>query len=52
MPATKFMNLDELRNRIIDAVASIIPENLQNVLHNFYECLAHCQTVMVVNSNI
>jgi len=39
-------NLDELRNRILDA-ASITPENLQNVLHNFYEFfygLAYCQT--------
>jgi len=31
----------ELRNRILDAAASIISENLQNVLHNFYERLSN-----------
>jgi hypothetical protein len=43
--ATKPTNLNELRNRILDTVASITPENLQNVRRNFYERLAHCQTV-------
>jgi len=43
--ATKPKNLGKLRNRILDAIASIISENLQNVLHNFYEHLTHCQTV-------
>lgn len=44
--ATKPENVHELRNRILDVVASINAENLQNVLHNFYERLAHCQTVI------
>jgi len=40
MLATKPMNLDELRNRILNAAASITPENLQNILHlHFYELL-------------
>jgi len=43
--AAKLMNLDELRNRILDAAASIIPENSQNVVHNCHERLAHYQTV-------
>jgi len=44
MFAIKPTNLDELRNRIL-AAASITPENLQNVVHNYHERLAHCQTV-------
>jgi len=40
MFATKPTNLNKLRNPILDAVASIM-KNLQNVLHNFYERLAH-----------
>jgi len=39
------MNLDKLRNRILDAIASITPEKFQNVLYNFYEHLTHCQTI-------
>jgi len=42
---TEPTNLDELRNRTLDAAASISQENLQNVLHNFYVRLTHCQTI-------
>jgi len=37
MLATKSTNLDELRNCILDTAAFIIPEDLQNIVHNFYE---------------
>jgi len=42
---TKPTNLDELKNHILNAAASITSKNLQSVLHNFYERLAHCQII-------
>ncbi|EFN70918.1 hypothetical protein EAG_03291, partial [Camponotus floridanus] len=41
----KPQNLNDLQVRIIDEVALITPEILQNVQTNFYDRLAHCQTV-------
>lgn len=41
----KPQNLNDLQVRIIDEVALITPEILQNVQTNFYDRLAHCQSV-------
>ena len=42
---TKPRNLDDLRHRITTEVALITIDMLENVNSNFYQRLAHCQTV-------
>lgn len=44
--ATKPLNLDDLRQRIVNACAEITPEMIRNSIENFYIRLGLCQEVM------